>query len=86
MPSEAELLAPASGIARVLGDSTSDESLLKAANMFDVSLRVVEHELNNPVGRRWLVPQQLCPLGPGSTRREGLRLPGVDTRPSRHVV
>lgn len=47
----AEFLAPAAALERFLGDSTSDESLLQAAEWFDVSVRVIEHQLENRLGR-----------------------------------
>lgn len=47
----AELLAPAAGLDHFLGDSTSDEALMLAADEFDVSFRVIEHQLENQLGR-----------------------------------
>jgi len=47
----AELLAPAAGIAQILTDETSDDSLLAAADKYDVSIRVIEHQLENQLGR-----------------------------------
>lgn len=47
----AELLAPAAGLERFLGDSTSDESLIQAADKFGVSFRVIAHQLENQLGR-----------------------------------
>lgn len=47
----AELLAPAAGLERLLGNSTSDESLIGAAETFGVSVRVIEHQLENRLGR-----------------------------------
>jgi hypothetical protein len=47
----AELLAPAAGIERFLGAAVSDESLLAAANEFDVSILVIQHQLENQMGR-----------------------------------
>lgn len=47
----AEFLAPAAGLERFLGDSTSDESLIRAADEFGVSFRVIEHQLENQLGR-----------------------------------
>lgn len=47
----AQLLAPAAGLERFLGDSTSDDSLIGAAREFGVSLRVIEHQLENQLGR-----------------------------------
>ncbi|WP_347350439.1 hypothetical protein [Intrasporangium sp.] len=50
----AELLAPATGIDQFLGESTSDESLFAAAKTFDVSIQVIQHQLDNQLGRRGL--------------------------------
>lgn len=47
----AELLAPATGLESFLGESASDESLIRAADEFGVSLRVIEHQLENQLGR-----------------------------------
>lgn len=47
----AEFLAPAAGLERFLGESTSDESLIRAADEFGVSFRVIEHQLENQLGR-----------------------------------
>lgn len=47
----AELLAPAAGIEGLLGNSQSDETLLEVSHVFGVSFRVIEHQLENQLGR-----------------------------------
>lgn len=46
----AEFLAPAAGLDLFLGGSTSDESLIRAADEFGVALLVIEHQLENQLG------------------------------------
>ncbi len=43
----AEFLAPAKGIAEVLGGNLSDEAVLRAAKRFDVSPLLIEHQVEN---------------------------------------
>jgi len=48
----AELLAPAEGLQKILEGSLTDEPIKDAADRYNVSIRVIEHQLQNQL-RRW---------------------------------
>jgi Zn-dependent peptidase ImmA (M78 family) len=43
----AEFLAPADGVSRLLDDDSSDQALERAAHHYQVSTRVIEHQVEN---------------------------------------